>query len=78
MKNITQPFVQRVKILLLFLHLKLWLAKQSVKALTLESKAFQYISLMFPNLSKAKPKDAIFIGSHTKNLSASKELEKSV
>jgi len=55
------PLVQRNKILLPPLHIKLGLAKQFVKALTPESKAFQYICLTFPNLSRAKRQVGIFV-----------------
>ena len=60
------------------LHIKLGLAKQFVKALTPESKAFQYICLTFPNLSKAKLEVGIFVGPQIRKLLASKELEESM
>jgi len=60
------------------LHIKLGLAKQFVKALTPESKAFQYMCLMFPNLSKAKLKVGIFVGHQIRKILSSKELEESM
>jgi len=72
------PLVQSDKILLPPLHIKLGLAKQFVKALTPESKAFQYICLMFPNLSKAKLKVGIFVGPQIRKMLSSKELEESM
>jgi len=60
------------------LHIKLGLAKQFVKASTPESKAFQYICLMFPNLSKANLKGGMFAGPQIRKRFAWKELEESM
>lgn len=44
------------------LHIKLGLMKQFVKALSNESKAFQYLKNIFPKLSEFKMKAGIFVG----------------
>ena len=50
------------KILLPFMHLKLGLIKNFVKAMNKEEAAFTYLREKFPRLSGAKLKGGIFIG----------------
>ena len=57
-----QPLVERSKILLSAMHLKLGLTKNSVKAMNQEEAAFAYLREKFPRLSEAKLKVGIFIG----------------
>lgn len=59
---IREPLVDRNKILLPPLHIKLGLMKQFVKALDEEGECFQYLGRMFPQLSYAKLKAGIFDG----------------
>ena len=72
---IRQPLVLREKILLPTLHIKLGLAKQFIKALKLDSKAFSHVQAMFPKLSEAKVKGGIFTGPHIRQMLGSKALE---
>ena len=53
---IRQPLVQREKILLPTLHIKLGLAKHLIKALKSDSEAIKHVQEMFPKLSEAKVK----------------------
>ena len=59
-KNI--PLVNREKILLPPLHIKLGLIKQFVKALDKEAKCFKYLCTKFPRLTYEKIKAGIFDG----------------
>jgi len=72
---IRQPLVQKEKILLPTLHIKLGLAKQFVKALKSDSEAIKHVHAMFPKLSKAKVKAGIFTGPQIRQMLGSKELE---
>ena len=58
---LNSPLVERSKILLPPLHIKLGLAKQLVKSLKPTSCAFRYIRQMFPSISEAKVKGDIFV-----------------
>ena len=58
---IRKPLVNRKKVLLPPLHIKLGLIKQFVKALNFEGEVFQEIHLIFPRLSDAKIKGGIFV-----------------
>ena len=69
------PLIERSKILLPPLHIKLGLAKQFVKSLKPTSHAFRYIRQMFPSLSEAKVKGGIFVGPQIRRMLASEELE---
>ena len=69
------PLIERSKILLPPLHIKLGLAKQFVKSLKPTSHAFCYIRQMFPSLSEAKVKGGIFVGPQIRRMLASEELE---
>ena len=72
---IQNALVAREKILLPPLHIKLGLAKQFVKALDVESKAFKEIRQMFPKLSDAKVKGGIFVGPQIAKMLKSETLE---
>ena len=75
--NVLNSFlIERSKILLPPLHIKLGLAKQFVKALKPTSRAFRHIRQMFPSISEAKVKDGIFVGPQMRRMLASEELEK--
>jgi len=63
-----QPLVELSKILLLSMHLKLGLTKNSVKAMNQEEAAFTYLREKFPGLSEAKLKEGIFIGPQIRDL----------
>jgi hypothetical protein len=54
--------VDKHKILLPPLHIKLGIMKQFVKALDRRGSSFQYLSIKFPTLSEAKVKEGIFEG----------------
>ena len=58
----TLPLVPQVKIILPPLHIKLGLFKQFVKALNKDSPVFNFLQASFPNLSKAKIKEGVFVG----------------
>jgi len=60
------------------LRIKHGACKAICKNADTESKAFQYIYLMFPNLSKAKLKGSVFVGPQIRKMLASKELEESM
>ena len=72
---LNSSLIERTKILLPPLHIKLGLAKQFVKALKLTSHAFRHIKQMFSSISEAKAKCGIFVGLQIRML-ASEELEK--
>jgi hypothetical protein len=57
-----QALVDKDKILLLPLHIKLGLMKNFVKAMNKHGKHFEYLREKFPKLSDAKLKEGIFIG----------------
>ena len=71
---LNSPLIERSKILLPPLHIKLGLDEQFVKSLKPPSRAFCYISQMFPRISEAKVKVGIFVGPQIRVL-ASEELE---
>ena len=73
---LNSSLIERSKILLPSLHIKLGLAKQFVKALKSTSRAFRHIRQMFPSISEAKVKGGIFVGPQIRRMLASKELEK--
>jgi len=62
------PLVERSKILLPTMHLKLGLVKSFVKAMNQEEAAFTYLRENFPRLSEAKLKEGIFIGPQIRDL----------
>jgi len=63
-----QPQVEPSKILFPFMHLKLGLMKNFVKAMNQEEAAFIYLWEMFPRLSEAKLKEGIFIGPQIRDI----------
>lgn len=68
-----EPLVDPEKVLMPPLHIKLGLIKQFVKALDVQSQAFNFLEGYFPELSSAKIKAGIFVGPQTKKLMASQE-----
>lgn len=68
-KNLTrEPLVQKEKIYLPPLHIKLGLIKNFVKALDREGNAFKYLKDKFPRISEAKIKEGIFVGPQIRQL----------
>ena len=68
-KNILyEPLVDRDKIILPPLHIKLGLIKQYVKSLDQDGECFKYISRTFTNLSMEKIKAGIFDGPQVRRL----------
>ena len=64
------PLVEKAKILLPPLHIKLGLFKNVVKVLHKKdnSNAFAYLKTKFPNLSDAMIKEGVFVGPQIKKL----------
>jgi hypothetical protein len=54
--------VEKTKIFLSPLHIKLGLTKHFVKAMDKEGEGFAYLKQKFPQVSDAKIKEGIFIG----------------
>ena len=73
---LNSPLIERSKILLPPLHIKLGLAKQFVKSLKPTSRAFRHIRQLFPSISEAKVRSGIFEGPQIRRMLASEELEK--
>ena len=68
-KNISKvSFVDREKILLPPLHIKLGMMKQFVKALDRNSLCFQYLCTKFSSLSHAKIREGVFEGPQIRKL----------
>ena len=65
---INEPLVNRDRIILPPLHIKLGLMKQFVKALDRDGACFSYICSVFPGLSNEKLKAGIFDGPHIRKL----------
>lgn len=65
---VAEALVPREKIIFPFLHIKLGLMKQFVKALNREQECFQYIVASFPELSAEKVKAGIFTGPQIRKL----------
>ena len=75
-KNVANlPLVQRDKILMPPLHIKLGLMKNFVKAMDNDSDAFRYLRDKFPELCDAKIKEGIFIGPQMRKIAADKQFE---
>ena len=70
---INQPLVDREKILMPPLHLKLGLCKQFVKALYKNGEPFTHLKALFPRLSAAKLEGGIFTGPDIRLMLASNE-----
>ena len=78
-KNIIhQPLVEREKIILPPLHIKLGLIKQFVKALHVESDCFKFICTTFPGLSYEKIKAGVFDGPQIRKLMKSQNFSSSM
>jgi hypothetical protein len=60
--------VEKTKILLPPLHIKLGLTKNFVKGMDKEGKGFAYLKQKFPQVSDAKIKEGIFVGPQTRAL----------
>lgn len=75
-KNVAHtPLVQRDKVLMPPLHIKLGLMKNFVKAMDNNSDAFLYLRGKFPELSDAKVKEGVFIGPQIRKIVADKQFE---
>ena len=64
------PLIDRDKVLLPPLHIKLGLMKNFVKAIENNSDAFWYLCNKFPELSYEKVKEGVFIGQQIKKVIA--------
>jgi len=75
-KNVLHtPLVDRDKILMPPLHIKLGLMKSFVKKLDSDTDAFQYLRNKFPGLSYAKVKEGVFIGPQIKKIMADEHFQ---
>ena len=72
---IREPLVEKNKIILPFLHIKLGLIKQFVKALDQDRPCFQFLKTKFPKLSDAKIKEGVFVGPQIRELMLDDEFE---
>ncbi|GBM36887.1 hypothetical protein AVEN_14878-1 [Araneus ventricosus] len=72
---IEEALVDREKILLPPLHLKLSLIKQFVKALDKEGRCFKHLLHAFPGLSAAKVKEGVFVGPDIRKLMEDEKYE---
>jgi len=72
---IKKLLVSREKVLLLSLHIKFGLLKQSVKAVDFKGETFQENRVTFPKLSDAKPKRRKFVGPQITTMLKSRILE---
>ena len=70
-----EALVDRQKILLPPLHIKLGLMKNFVKALDHAGEAFQHLKTLFPYLSEAKLKEGIFVGPQIRQVMFDKHFE---
>ena len=75
---INQPLVDREKILMPPLHLKLGLCKQFVKALDKNGEPFTHLKALFPMLSAAKLEGGIFTGPDIRLMLASNKFSASM
>ena len=75
---VNNPLVDRHKILLPPLHIKLGLIKQFTKALDKDGSCFSYLCHVFPGLSIEKLKGGIFDGPQVRQLIRNPEFEKSM
>ena len=73
--GLNRSLIDRSKILLPPLHIKLGLAKQLVKALKPRSRTFRHIRQMFRSISEAKAKGGIFVRPQLRKMLASEKLE---
>lgn len=65
---INNPLVDRIKITLPPLHIKLDLIKNFLKAMDKDGEGFKYLRGKFPQLSDAKVKEGIFVGPQIRKL----------
>ena len=72
---LNSSLIERSKILLPPLHIKLTLAKQFVEALKPTRRSFLYITEMFSSISEANVKDGIFVGPQIRRMLAFEEME---
>jgi hypothetical protein len=63
-----QLLVDKDKILLLPLHIKLWLMKNFVKDVNKHGNGFEYLTDKFPKLTDAKLKEGTFIGLQSRGI----------
>jgi hypothetical protein len=70
------PLVDPKKVFLPPLHIKLGLAKNFIKALDTESKAFKYLSTVFPKVSEAKLREGVLNGPQIRKLAEDDCFEK--
>ena len=75
---VNKPLVDRHKILLPPLRIKLGLIKQFTKALDKDGSCFSYLCHVFPGLSIEKLKGGIFYGPQVRQLIRDPEFEKSM
>ena len=66
--NVNEPVLNRNRIILPPLHIKLGLIKQFVNALDKDDDCFNYITKSFPGLSMEKLKTNFFDGSQIRKL----------
>ena len=77
--NVThQPLVERNRIILPPLHIKLGLMKQLVKALDRDDECYRYLGRKFPSLSTEKIKAGIFDGPQIRELMKDQQFENSM
>ena len=62
------PLVDKQRVILLPLQIKLDLMKNYVKALNKEGNGFKYLAMRFPYISEAKLKADIFVGPQIREL----------
>ena len=72
---LNSPLIERSKILLPTMHIKLGLAEQFVKSLKPTSRPVRYIRQMFLSISEAKVTGGIFLGPQIRRMLASEQLE---
>ncbi|QQP48679.1 Uncharacterized protein FKW44_009061 [Caligus rogercresseyi] len=75
---IHEPFVDREKILIPPLHLKLGLMKQFTRALDKDGRCFNYLCRAFPRLTSEKVKAGIFDGPQIRKLIKDTEFQNSM
>jgi hypothetical protein len=64
---LSPPLVLPEKIFLSPLHMKMGLMKNILKGTDKTSRGFEYVRNKFPNVSDAKIKEGVFIGSEIRN-----------
>ena len=69
------PLIDREKVFLPPLHIKLGLMKNFVKGLPKPGVAFQYLRSKFPKVSDAKLKEGVFVGPQIRKILADREFD---